>query len=226
MTGSILCASLLDGPRQPLHVVHQSRNAYQLADGQGTVRLCLADGSAVRLPHACTVRRLPAPSNSLHIGAGCLEWGASTYRVVRWRAPARPVLPALRQQIAARAGEHLRSRWRRWVGRGDGLTPYGDDVVCGALVALHAAGEPAAIRVSAEIAAAPLERCTTATSAALLRLAATGWCIDPVADYLSAQASGGQVETARAALLAVGSSSGRGLLEGIGMVCGVEAAAA
>lgn len=235
MTASILCASLLDGPRQPLCVAHRSRGAYQLADRHGMVRVCLADTSAIRLPHALTVRRLPPPPDSVDVGGGCLRWGATTYRVARWWLPARPSVPGLHRGLHERAAVDLRTRWAamdlrtRWqrrLGHGDGLTPYGDDVVCGALIALHATGEPAAVAVSHEVAAAPLERHTTATSAALLRFAAAGWCIDAVAEYLTALASGHDLGAARAALLAVGSSSGRGLLEGIDMVCGAEPAAA
>ena len=61
-----------------------------------------------------------------------------------------------------------------------------------------------------------LERRTTATSAALLRYAAEGWCIDPLASYLSHLATGvGQTEQVEQALLDVGHSSGAGLLEGV-----------
>jgi Protein of unknown function (DUF2877) len=218
MTASILCAPLLDGLRQPLYVVHRSRSAYQLADRHGTVRLCVADPAAIRLPHALTVRRLPAPTGTISIGGGRLDWGSSAYSVARWWLPPRPALPALRGSWSERAAADLRRRWRGWLGRGDGLTPYGDDVICGALVALHAAGEPAAAQVSQEVAATALELRTTATSAALLRLAAAGWCIPAVADYLRALASGHALSATRAALLGVGSSSGRGLLEGIGMI--------
>jgi hypothetical protein len=112
------------------------------------------------------------------------------------------------------------------LGRGGGLTPYGDDILCGALVALRAAGAPAASLLSQRLTAARLEQRTTAVSAALLRLAADGWCIDQLAAYLHAQAAGVEISAARAALLEVGGSSGRGLLQGVHLVYDVSAAAA
>ena len=112
------------------------------------------------------------------------------------------------------------------LGAGPGLTPYADDVLCGMLVALRAAGHHQAERWSAIVAAAALEQRTTATSAALLRLAAGGWCIDQVADYLTAVASGCGVEAAARELRQVGDSSGRGLIEGITALVGDAAVGA
>lgn len=104
------------------------------------------------------------------------------------------------------------------LGAGPGLTPYADDVLCGMLVALRAAGHHQAERWSAIVAAAALEQRTTATSAALVRLAADGWCIDPLADHLNAIATGCAVENSARALGRVGHSSGHGLLEGVAAV--------
>jgi hypothetical protein len=49
----------------------------------------------------------------------------------------------------------------------------------------------------------------------MLRLAAAGWCIDPVSDYLLALSRGRGIAAAEQALREVGSSSGEGLIEGI-----------
>ena len=113
-------------------------------------------------------------------------------------------------------------RWSASIGRGDGLTPYHDDVVCGGLAVLSAAGHPVAAALADEVDSAPLERQTTALSAALLRLAARGYCIEPLARFLAAlavtdQSAGADAARAEthAALLAVGHSSGRGLAEGV-----------
>ena len=108
--------------------------------------------------------------------------------------------------------------WPELLGRGPGLTPYGDDVLCGALVALHAVDHPRRPELAHAIRTADLEARTTATSAALLRAACDGWCIDELHRHLTSLAAGAGMASSRAALLAVGSSSGGGLLEGLSMV--------
>jgi len=96
------------------------------------------------------------------------------------------------------------------VGRGDGLTPYGDDVLCGWLAIHRAAGVPTP-EVDAEV-RAHLGR-TTLLSATLLDCAMHGEVIPEFGAFVGALAT--PDEDARAATLAaVGHSSGRGLLEG------------
>jgi hypothetical protein len=96
------------------------------------------------------------------------------------------------------------------VGRGDGLTPYGDDVLCGWLAVHRAAG-----LATPEVDAAILERVATTTllSATLLDCAMHGEVIPEFAAWLGALGTGD--EEPRAEVLArVGHTSGRGLLEG------------
>jgi hypothetical protein len=96
------------------------------------------------------------------------------------------------------------------LGRGDGLTPYGDDVLCGWLAVHRAAG-----LATPEVDAAILERAATTTllSATLLDCAMHGEVIPEFAAWLTAL--GTADEEPRAAVLArVGHTSGRGLLEG------------
>ena len=96
------------------------------------------------------------------------------------------------------------------VGRGDGLTPYDDDVLCGWLAAHRAAGVPTP-EVDAAVTAL-LDR-TTLLSATLLDCAMHGEVIPEFAAWVAAL--GGTTEPARAAALAgVGHTSGRGLLHG------------
>ena len=96
------------------------------------------------------------------------------------------------------------------VGRGDGLTPYGDDVLCGWLAVHRAAG----IETS-ELDAAVRANLgqTTLLSATLLDCAIHGEVIPEFAAYLSEVGTPLEAEAA-ARLSAVGHSSGRGLLEG------------
>jgi hypothetical protein len=106
----------------------------------------------------------------------------------------------------------------RLLGRGPGLTPTGDDVLAGTLVTLLALGSPTAIPLARAIAAlAP--GATTSVSAGLLRHAADGRCIPQLDDVLTAIAgagtAAGPLPRAAGALLAVGHTSGAGLLHGV-----------
>jgi hypothetical protein len=110
------------------------------------------------------------------------------------------------------------------IGAGDGLTPYGDDVLCGWL-AVHRAAGVRTPDVEAEI--RRLADRTTLLSATLLDCAAYGEVIPEFAAFLRALGSKAE-PAAAAALAAVGHSSGRGLLEGARLALvglGLEAAA-
>lgn len=105
------------------------------------------------------------------------------------------------------------------VGRGDGLTPLGDDVLCGWLAA-HRAARVATPDVDAAVRSA-LPR-TTTVSATLLDCALAGEAADLVIAYLAAVGALGagattrvEVGAARAALVALGHSSGAGLAHGV-----------
>jgi hypothetical protein len=98
------------------------------------------------------------------------------------------------------------------LGRGDGLTPYGDDVLCGWLAVNRATGH-ATDDVDAEV-RDRLHR-TTSLSAALLDCAMHGEVIPEFAAYVAALGTGREHE-AEATLRAVGHTSGAGLLEGAG----------
>ncbi len=97
------------------------------------------------------------------------------------------------------------------VGRGDGLTPLGDDVICGWLAAHRGAGTPTP---DVDDAVRRLLPRTTTFSASLLACALAGEVVDPVAGYLRALGTTG-ADAARARLEAFGQSSGRGLAHGI-----------
>lgn len=226
LLASTSCQHLFDGPCQRLVVHHRSTAAWQLGDLDGRVVASLVTPSAVRLPNSLVVPRLGAAPAAIWIGDGSLEWAGERLRVARWFAPARPRLPGLRSLLRP-AAELSRLIGMLWlgVGGGPGLTPYADDVLAGALVTLQAAGDPGAEARAAAVLRAPLETLTTATSAGLLRLAAGGWCIDAVADFLRAIAGDQPLRPAGAALGAVGHSSGRGLREGIHCVLEPRAAA-
>lgn len=97
------------------------------------------------------------------------------------------------------------------VGRGDGLTPLGDDVLCGWLATYRATGVATPALDDAVRRALPR---TTTLSATLLECALAGECADLVADYLRALGTS-EEQDARAALAALGHSSGEGLAHGV-----------
>lgn len=100
------------------------------------------------------------------------------------------------------------------VGRGDGLTPLGDDVVAGWLVTRIAAGLDHGDVGDAVLAAAGR---TTTLSATLLRRALAGESVPQLRDLLIAVASGvgpDQLRCQLGELLAIGHTSGAGLALG------------
>jgi hypothetical protein len=215
---SAALAPLVDGPRRTLAVAHGSAAVWQLADASGRVVACLLSPRSLRLPHGIVVSsplpdRRPVP---VELGAGRLRVGDDEHRVARWWRPAVPRHAELYDCIDERAATVVLRTWRSRLGAGDGLTPYADDVICGTLVTLLAAGHPAGAELAAAVDAAELESATTATSAGLLRQAVDGRCIDALAAYL---ASLKRDAAARGHCLArleeVGHSSGRGMAEGV-----------
>jgi len=117
---------------------------------------------------------------------------------------------------AVRTGEFgpMRDAAARLVGLGQGLTPAGDDFLCGFAAAAHCrcAARPALAPHLAQFADAVRERLdqTTEISAAFLRSALVGRLSEPLAELIEACAGGGEndVEGAVARLARVGHSSG------------------
>ena len=105
----------------------------------------------------------------------------------------------------------------RLLGRGDGLTPLGDDVLCGWLAVRRAVGL-ATFGVDDAVRSG-LDR-TTLLSATLLDCALEGEVLPELADWLTAVGTRDLPRRA-AALLAVGSSSGAGLMAGALLALGV-----
>ena len=103
------------------------------------------------------------------------------------------------------------------VGRGDGLTPYGDDVLCGWLAVTRAGGLPTP-QVDAQVRL--LAPTTTLLSATLLDCAMHG---EALPEFVAWLAGTGPVE----AVERIGHTSGRGLVEGARLaLSGLERVAA
>ncbi|MEP6697241.1 MAG: DUF2877 domain-containing protein [Pseudonocardiales bacterium] len=101
------------------------------------------------------------------------------------------------------------------VGLGEGLTPAGDDVLAGVLLALRHLGRPECADLLWASISDEVPRRTTALSAALLAAAAAGDALPQVVDLLAALAGHRPVEPALDRLLAVGSTSGSDIAHGL-----------
>jgi hypothetical protein len=112
------------------------------------------------------------------------------------------------------------------LGKGEGLTPEGDDVLAGMLAGLRllgpAVGTPGAGGMLAAVAPIVLTEApfrTTALSAALLRHSVAGEVADPVAAFLQALTGRGNLAEAVDSLHTMGSTSG------VATACGIMLAA-
>lgn len=189
------------------------------------------------------VDRLPvvAERDTVEVTRGILRVGAAPLvdlaRVSRW-APAaltsprrwHPLLGADRSSLAAErhllAGisdllraDDLLAVVRELSGRGQGLTPAGDDVLAGIIITLHACGAP-----PTQLVAALAESRTTDLAAAYLAWAAKGQCIQPVHDLLDALGREDEsvIASAQDVLLQHGASSGADLTLGVRLALSVK----
>jgi hypothetical protein len=106
---------------------------------------------------------------------------------------------------------------RGLVGAGRGLTPSGDDALCGVLLGLRAAGAPAAAWAEVAAAVESSLAATTSLSASLLLAATDGYAVPEVVTVVEAVVRGDGAASARAlpGVLAIGHSSGADLLAGL-----------
>lgn len=243
---------LLDGPRKPGVLLGASSNAAWLQAG-GHV-LVLSGPGAVRLPNGVTVAEPTDVVHSRSgdhcvVGEGLLEIGTVKASVVRWWDP-RPSLDSTTVSDLATKCSDARQRFEcpddeglgksllsndaaavrhsmcALLGKGDGLTPEGDDVLVGMLAGLRllgpAVGAPGAGGMLAAVAPIVLTEApfrTTALSAALLRHAVAGEVADPVAAFLQALTGRGSLEKAVDDLHMMGNTSG------VATACGILVAA-
>jgi hypothetical protein len=230
----------------PVPVLHRGRQAIYLGLGDGCVGVvsrgaagvpCALRLAAPDLGVLARVRSARVVGGVLHLDDVALPVG----RLVDVRAPAPPAGPT--EDLADDLADDLAAALRRaaglpgkalhllaagdpaavplLLGRGDGLTPLGDDVLGGWLAARVAAGRPVG-RVAETCRAR--RRATTTLSAELLDCAARGEVLPEYAAWLAAP--GGDPAAARTALLAVGHTSGAGLLVGGALALGGPRAAA
>jgi hypothetical protein len=195
---------LRNAPDGPVQVVHRGPDAVYLDVGGWCVGVLGFRATAVPCAVRTSLGTLPTVAGA-GIRGGVLHLDDSALSIGRLVDVSVPSLPGRRlgTELAPAEVEGL-------VGRGDGLTPYGDDLLCGWLAVHRAAGVETP---SVDATVRSLLSRTTLLSATLLDCAMHGEVIPEFAGYLAALDT--PDEAARAeALAAVGHTSGRGLLEG------------
>ena len=210
--------------------------------------------NGVRLPTMTGFGPLPRDAPVL-VGNGEIRVGDLSARVVRtWNSEVPPTRPGTRamtvideaaqsatpgvpaaaiDRLAAalrsepgQPGQLTRDAAEALLGLGAGLTPGGDDILAGMLTGWHAAGRSDLARTWGSSLIAPASQRTTALSADLLRLAASGHaCLELLAVLRVAgeasPADGGRSSTrlrpAVLRLLSVGHTSGVDLTTGLAL---------
>lgn len=222
-------ALLRAAPDGPVSVLHRGRDAVYVEVGGRCVGVVGAHASAVpcalrsRFDDLCLATG-ELPGAAAYLRGGELHLDARPVRIGRLvdvsvpllpstasSAAAEPIPPAAVTELVGPVPGRLRADdVPRIVGRGDGLTPLGDDVLSGWLALHRSARVP-----TPEVDAAVREHAwrTTVLSATLLDCAVHGEVIPEFAAYVAAL--GSPTEPGRAAALtAVGHTSGAGMLHG------------
>lgn len=195
---------LRNAPDGPVTVLHHGPDALYLDLGGSCVGVVGSRATAVPCALRTSLVTLPDVSGA-GIRSGVLNLDDSPLNVGRLVDVSVPRLRA-----SGPGGGLSPDDVAGLVGSGDGLTPYGDDLLCGWLATHRAAG---VATPDVDEAVRSLLSRTTLLSATLLDCALHGEVIPEFAAYVAAL--GTVSEPARAdALAAVGHTSGRGLLEG------------
>lgn len=209
---------LLAAPDGPREVVHASSTAiYVDLDGWA---LGLVSATATRVPCALwsTLPDLGVLRPAVSVRDGALLVGDHVVRLARLADPRATSVGRhtdrstsgpfrMTSHLDLPADGHLTTAdLDRLLGRGPGLTPLGDDVLAGWFTARAALGRPDDV-----LAAAVRRRlgATTLLSATLLDCAIRGEALPQLASWLADPS-----DTHAAALLAVGATSGAGLMAG------------
>ena len=160
------------------------------------------------LPNGAQVSSLPAVGDEV-IVRGDEVWDP-TLRLVEPPDVAPPGDDDLVRAVRTRDPSLAAAAGARLIGRGGGLTPEGDDLVCGVAAVVAVAGWDEASREAwlTALIGGDLRRRTTSLSATLLELAARGMGPEPLQAWLAGDAR------AFARLEAIGHSTGRAIARG------------
>ncbi|OUZ11595.1 hypothetical protein BHE97_04465 [Aeromicrobium sp. PE09-221] len=228
-------------PSRPAEIVHRGGHAVYLDDG--TDVLAVVGVAGVRVPCAAqttlpSLQALTGEGSAVTVGDGRLVFAGGEVRISRTVDQHVPALdPASAGSARERLGDvvpipiaaelpsdalaGLRAADPAaplaLVGLGSGLTPLGDDVLCGWVATMAAARrlEESPMRRAID---APLLTRTTSLSATLIRCALEGFVIPEFARLLaSLRSAPSRVEPADAAatMLRIGHTSGAGLVLGL-----------
>lgn len=238
-------AGLLDGPVRSAEIVHAGADAIYVDAGGACVGLLGRSAVAVPCGLRTTLAALPDPGPAAaSIGGGRLCVASLDVRVGRTVdatvarvRPTRAAVDALERATGDRL-EQVRAELppaalaalggadpaavSALLGRGSGLTPVGDDVLCGwaaTRIALGAPVDPVAATIDARC-----DEATTMLSATLLRRAVAGDVIPAFRALLLSLRTdppGPATGSAVDALLTTGHTSGAGML--LGCTLAVEA---
>lgn len=230
---SALVADILRAPSQMARVLGVFPTAVYLGLSRHDTVLPVLARDAVALP---TGIRLGVgshelswpvrPGDAVEVGARRVRLASVTIHVARtWSPPRVTAAPPEAVPLRLDRPSPLRSRVAdvvrctdavdTLVGLGPGLTPSGDDALCGALLALRAAASARLGHVRQGV-GDRLDR-TTSLSASLLRAAMEGYAVPCVVRLASALAAGDRptAEAALAEVLAIGHSSGADIVAGL-----------
>lgn len=228
----------LEGPRREVYVLHAGADAIYLDDDGVCLGVLARSAVAVPCGLQTRLRDLPTSGQDATIGGGSLDLSGMQVRIGRLidasvprinacsttastlAAACSDQLDAVRAELPTAALSALRNAdpaaVRDLLGRGSGLTPVGDDVLCGWVATRHALGRPSVPMIRAVEGTAA--NSTTRLSATLLDRACAGDVIPAFRRLLLAlrapTSSAPAVDRAVDALLAVGHTSGAGLLLG------------
>jgi hypothetical protein len=195
----------------PVGIVHRGPHSVYLAVDGWCVGI--VDSAAAQVPCALRTTSLAGiTAESADLRGGVLHLDDVTVAIGRIADVGVPPLRSL-PRIAPVDDPLAADPWSRvarLLGAGDGLTPYGDDVLCGWL-AIHRAAGVATPAVDAAVRG--LLHRTTLLSATLLDCALHGEVLPEFSDWVSALGTPREL-VAAGALEAVGHTSGRGLLAG------------
>lgn len=204
-----VAAVLREAPDGPVPVLHRGPHAVYVAVGERVVGV--VDAAAVAVPCALRIPGVGVPAaTTAQVEAGRLRLDDIPVAVGRLVDVGVPRIRLPHAATDDAAAPLTPDEVATLVGAGEGLTPYGDDVLCGWLATHRAAGVPTP---GVDAVVRSLLSRTTALSAALLDCAMHGEALPQLSTYLTALGTDAQA-AAEAALLAVGHTSGAGLLAG------------
>lgn len=216
-------------PDGPVRVLHSCAEAVHLEVAGRCVSVVGPKGPGLPISLRSKVALVSSRRTATaYVEGGILHWGGRalvTGRLVDVRAPridtaevpkAGPVVawgtPRSRAAGLVPVGARVDpATVSSLVGQGPGLTPLGDDVVCGWLAAHRSAGVPTP---AVDAAVLGLLGRTTTLAATLLECAVAGEVADPVAAYLRSLGTP-SAGAARSVLEGFGQSSGLGLAHGL-----------